>query len=152
VKFPQLVRAPFETKEQIFNDFKLKAALLLETPQSQWPSLRRRLGIRDWAQAAHAAFQAFFCCVHGFGTDHDLAQAAQYLAVSAQGGFMNAYSVAFEFRDRHGDIELPGWTPAVDGLARFVALGPCVGFPKYLEELRLLRRLDPSWPRRLWPA
>lgn len=80
--------------------------------------------------------------MYGFGIEQDIACAARYLAASALGGFVNALSLALKFHERYPDVELPHWTPGLDGLFQFVLIGPRLGLPKHLEELRILRRLD----------
>ncbi|KAK1759827.1 hypothetical protein QBC47DRAFT_116628 [Echria macrotheca] len=141
--FEEFANEPFASKERIFSDFMSKASLLIDTSPSEWKTIRLRVGIKQWAEAAHAAFQLFYCYISGFGTERDLVGAARYIAASAEAGFVNAYSLVFEFHKLHPELELPLWTRNLDGLFHFVSIGPRIGFAKYLEELRLLRTLDP---------
>lgn len=144
LRYKYLLEEPFQVKEGIFKDFKSKAGLLVDTSPSEWPSIRLQFGIRKWAEAAHAAFQTAFCYMHGFGTERDIPDGARYLAVSAEGGFVNAYSFAFRFHKLHPEFELPNWTRRLDGLFEFVSTGPPMGLASYLENLQLLRTLDPQ--------
>jgi hypothetical protein len=141
--FEEFITEPFASKERIFSEFTSKASLLIDTSPSEWKAIRLRVGIKQWAEAAHAAFQLFYCYISGFGTERDVASAARYIAASAEAGFVNAYSLAFEFHKLHPELELPIWTQNFDGIFHFISIGPRIGFAKYLEELRLLRTLDP---------
>ncbi|KAF4994325.1 hypothetical protein FDECE_13157 [Fusarium decemcellulare] len=115
-------------KRQILDDFTFKSKPLIESTPLEWPALRRRFGLRKWAEIVFAAFQVYVCYLFGIGTEPNLVLAGKYVA-------------------RYPDIVLRGWTPNLQGLFLTVLTWPLTGSPRHLEDLRLLHALAPQLAR-----
>lgn len=116
----------------------------MDSSPSEWPALSQRLGLRKWAEAIYGAFQAYICYMTGFGAGRDIACAGRYLAASSMAGFANAISISILFHKRYPGVEMPHWTPDLDGLFHLVLSGPRLGLPQHLSEMHLLRQLAPD--------
>jgi len=134
----------FQLKQQIFDDFKRKSSVLVDSTRTTLPSLRLKLGIRGWAKSVYAAYQVFQCYLYGFGTRQDIPSAWKYLVASAQGGYCNAFCTSARFHKRFPSVEFPKFVPDIEPLCQVVSLGPWRGVFRFLIDKQVLCELAPD--------
>ncbi|KAK0706887.1 hypothetical protein B0T26DRAFT_728465 [Lasiosphaeria miniovina] len=134
-----LMLKPDEVKRRMFEDLKASADTLQSAPDPgpQDPIL---------ANQAHSAFQVSVCYLHGLGVEYSLGDAAKYLCLSAQHGYLQAVLTLFPFAGAFPHLFPPDLLQQLpqDALQTAVANGPRFGLTAWLQTSAYARENYPG--------